>query len=320
MIDTHYDLLSICYVCYLKNDYSKIIEYSNEIKVSGVKKIIANLFFMSEEEMRNELHDNYYNKDVSILEMFKISKEILESYLSEIEFLYSIEGCDYLSINELDDLYNEGLRVILPVWNNTNIYGSGVRGNDGLTQEGKALINRAILLGIGIDLSHANDKTFFDIIDVIKENINNGKEVIALAGHSNSRRLCNIRRNLSDEELIALKSVNGYVGVLSNKHFVKCDENSTFKEKSTEYLKHIIYISNIIGIDKVMLSTDDMRYESDYDPDYLSVPIYDYKTIKNDIEKELLTYFNEEDTNKILYDNANLIIEKLKEKRHEKKL
>ena len=320
MIDTHYDLLSICYVCYLKNDYSKIIEYSNEIKKSGVKKIIANLFFMSEEEMKNELDDNYYNKDVSILEMFKISKQILESYLSETEFLYSIEGCDYLSISELEELYNEGLRVILPVWNNTNIYGSGIRGNTGLTPLGKELVNEAINLGIGIDLSHANEKTFFDIIDVIKENINNGKEVAVLAGHSNSKTLCDIKRNLSDEQLLALKSVGGYVGVLSNKHFVKCDENSTFEEKSREYLKHIIYISNFIGIDKVMLSTDDMRYESDYDPNYLSVPIYNYETIKSDIEKELLSYYSQEETNKILYDNANTIIEKLKEKRHEKEL
>ena len=44
MIDTHYDLLSICYKCYLLNDYSLIEKYSKEIIESKVKCIFANLF------------------------------------------------------------------------------------------------------------------------------------------------------------------------------------------------------------------------------------------------------------------------------------
>ena len=177
MVDSHYDLLSICYKCYLLNDYSLIEKYSKEIMSSGVKCIFANLYFMSEEEMKDELHPNYYNKDISILEMFRISKKILLSYLPNIDFVFSIEGCDYIKVNELEDLYNEGLRSILLVWNNENIYGSGVKTNKHLTSLGKEFLQEAIRLGIGIDLSHANEETFYDMIDVIKENIENGKNV-----------------------------------------------------------------------------------------------------------------------------------------------
>ena len=41
MVDTHYDLLTICYNCYLKKDYSKIESIANEIKSSGVKCIFG---------------------------------------------------------------------------------------------------------------------------------------------------------------------------------------------------------------------------------------------------------------------------------------
>lgn len=304
MVDTHYDLLSIAYVCYLKNDFTKIEKFASEIKNSGVKSIFANLYFESIDEMKEELHPNYYNENVSVLEMFKIGKLIIERYLPDIDFVYSIEGCDYIKTSELKSFYDEGLRSIILVWNTENIYGSGNRTNKGLTKEGIEFLNEAINLGIGIDLSHANEPTFYGMIDVIKDNINNGKKVLCYASHSNSRRLTDKKRNLTDEQLYAIKEVNGYVGVLSNAYFVSCGTTGTKKQQSREYLEHIIHISNIIGKDKVMLSTDDMRFVSDVDPDYGLAPIYNYLTIKEDIEKELLTYFNEEDTNNILFNNA----------------
>lgn len=314
MVDTHYDLLSICYTCYLKNDYTKIEEISNKIKNqnNNIKCIFANLYFMSKEEMIEELHPNYYNPNISILDMFKISKEILESYLPDIDFVYSIEGCDYVDINDLEDLYNEGLRSIIPVWNTENKYGSGNRTKKGLTKEGIEFINKAIDLGIGIDLSHANLNTFYGIIEVIKENQKMGREVICYASHSNSRKLCIRERNLTNEQLKLIKEVDGLVGVFSNRNFVTQDYNLTKQEQKLEYLKHIIYISKIVSIDNVMISTDDMSFCGDVDPEYYEIPIFDYSNIACENKELLLNYFTLQDTNKILYNNAyNKIIEKL---------
>lgn len=314
MVDTHYDLLTICYTCYLKNDYSKIEQITKDINNNkgNIKCIFANLYFMSKEEMIEELDQNYYREDVSILDMFKISKQILEYYLPNIDFIYSIEGCDYLDIDDLDALYNEGLRSIVLVWNTQNKYGSGNRTNIGLTYEGINFLNKAIDLGIGIDLSHANENTFNGIIEVIKENKRLGKEVICYASHSNSRTLCNRERNLTDKQLVEIKSVDGLVGVFSNINFINKTENLSYEEKCNSYLNHITHIANIIGIDSVMLSTDDMSFMADIDIEYADLPIYDYKNIYLEVIKTLQKEYNSSDIDNLTYKNAyQKIINKL---------
>jgi len=321
MVDTHYDLLSICYICYLKNDYTKIEEIVKKIKNNkySIKCIFANLYFMSEEEMKEELHNNYYNPNISVLDMFKISKTILESYLPNIDFIYSIEGCDYIDVNDLELLYNEGLRSIILVWNTENKYGSGNRNTKGLTRDGIIFINKAIELGIGIDLSHANLNTFYGLIEVIKENQRLGKDVVCYASHSNSKKLCIRERNLTNEQLKLIKEVNGLVGIFSNRNFITQDYNLTKQEQKLEYLKHIIYISNIVGIDNIMISTDDMSFCGDIDSEYYEIPIFDYSNIVSENKELLLSYFSLEDTNNILYNNAyNKIINKLNIKTNKK--
>ena len=298
MVDTHYDLLSICYTCYLKNDYTKIEEIVKKIKnnKNNIKCIFANLYFMSKEEMFEELGENYYNPNVPVLTMFKISKQILEYYLPDIEFIYSIEGCDYIDIEDLDDLYNEGLRSIVPVWNTENKYGSGNRTDKGLTEDGISLINKAIDLGMGIDLSHANLNTFCGIIDVIKENRRLGKNVICYASHSNARMLCDNKRNLTDEQLLAIKEVNGLVGICSYSKFV-----------NNKYIDHIIYIANLIGLDNIMLSTDDMSFLEKYK----GTNIYNYKNIYNELKEELSYKYDSNEIDKIMFKNAYRIINKI---------
>lgn len=316
MVDTHYDLLSICYTCYLKNDYTKIEEISKKIKNNkNIKCIFANLYFMSIDEMKEELHENYYNPTTSILTMFKISKQILEYYLPDIEFIYSIEGCDFVDINDLESLYEEGIKSIVTVWNTENKYGSGNRTNKGLTKEGIEFINKAIDLGIAIDLSHANINTFYGIIELIKENQNLGKKVICYASHSNSKTLCNKERNLDDNQLKALKEVNGLVGIFCNKHFITKDYNLNKDKINNIYLNHIMHISEIVGIDNVMLSTDDMSFMIDIDPEYEDTVMFDYSNIEKEISILLQTYFSVSTTNKIMYENAyDRVINKLNNK------
>ena len=317
MVDTHYDLLSIAYVCYLKGDYSKIINIANEIKESGVKAVFANLYFMSREEMEYELDSNYYRDNISVTQMFKTSKQVLEHYLPGIEFIYSIEGCDYVNACDLKELYDLGLRSIILVWNTKNKYGSGNRTNRGLTEAGKQFLKSAIDLGIGIDLSHANENTFFDMINLIKKEQNQGKDVICFASHSNARILCDRSRNLTDEQLAAIKNVGGLVGVLSNKNFVSDKKNLSNRELEIEYLKQIIYISNIIGRENLMLSTDDMRFCGDIDQEYLKLPIYEYKSLSSGIRNTLNLYFSSDDIENMMYNNAKeKIIVKLKERRN----
>lgn len=294
----------------MKNDYTKIEKIAKEIRNNSgnIKGIFANLYFMSKDEMVNELGKDYYKSNVSVLDMFKISKRILENYLPEIEFVYSIEGCDYINEDELEDFYDEGLRSIILTWNNKNKYGSGNSSMDGLTKEGISFITKAIELGMGIDLSHANEKTFYGIMEVIK--MNQDKNPICYASHSNSKRLCYVDRNLTDKQLITLKLMGGLVGIVSYKGFVYLNDFDSVRQRKA-YLEHIRYIVSIVGIDKVMISTDDMRFNSDFDKKYNYTSIYNYSTIYNDLKEDLLKFFKEEDVEKIMYNNAYGVIKKL---------
>lgn len=317
MIDTHYDLLSIAYVAYLKQDYSylrKISTFFNENNVSGV---IANLYFMSEEEMINELHPRYYQKDVSVLEMFKKAKDILISYLPNTDILFSIEGADYINDNnELEALYNNGLNSLIIAWNTRSKYASGNRSSEGLTDLGRSLLNKATSLGIGIDVSHANKKTFDDIIDLVSKAKLNSNNVCCYASHSNSKEVCNKDRNLSDDQLLKLKNVDGQVGIFSNKKFIINYDNNEFVnqyEKENTYLNHIEHISNIIGKDNIMLATDDMDFCSSYDKEYGEVQIFDYSNLRNSIYNVLSQKYDDEEIYNMMYGTVkNKIFDKIR--------
>ena len=303
MIDTHYDLLTIAYVAYLKNDYSyleKISKYFNEKNVTGV---IANLYFMSLDEMRDELHPDYYREDVSVLEMFKIAKKVLDTYLPDTNILYSIEGADYIKdSDELRGLKEAGLDALIMCWNTKSKYASGNRSNQGLTTEGKELLETAIDLGLGIDLSHANKETFNDIITTIGD-----RNVCVYASHSNSRSLCDRERNLDDEQLLKLKNIGGLVGVFSNRNFIvdnSIKDTVSEEEKYQKYIEHIDYISSIVGFDHVMVATDDMDFCKDVDPEYGETSIYDYENIASLLISQLDRKYGYEVAYKIICGNA----------------
>jgi membrane dipeptidase len=302
MIDMHYDMLSVIYNCYLRNDFSYIESWIKNYNSDNVSGLIANLYFMNEEEMKEEFGEYY--KEIDVVEMFKISTEIFNQYLPNTNVLFSIEGSDYIKDeNELEELYKLGLRNILLVWNNPNKYGSGNKGSYGLTEEGKRFLKKVIDLGISIDVSHMNKNTFYDTINLVKEEISKGKEVKVIASHSNAYSLCNQERNLDDDQLKALKEVNAIVGVVSYSKFVK-DVNSSYEELKDMYLKHINHIVDIMGINNVGISTDDMMFIRVLFNDNHGKPVFNYETIKNDLKELLKEKYNEEEIENILYKNV----------------
>lgn len=316
MFDMHYDLLSIIYRDYLNNDFTFTKNWIKNYNEENVKGLIANLYFMSGEEMAEELHPNYWTETSSVVPMFEKSIEILTALTKDkkLNILYGIEGCDYIKDEqELTRLYQLGLRSICLVWNNQNQYGSGNRTENGLTKRGEQFIWKAISLGIALDLSHANEKTFYDIIKIIKEAKMLGVNPVVYASHSNSRILCNRDRNLKDEQLKALKSVDGYVGVMSNRNFITQNNSSLSDDVIRQnYIKHIDHIAKIIGYDHMTVSTDDMTFMSEIDYEYETLPIYNYSSIKNDLLCDLKKNYSTELCNDIMYENANKIYQKLK--------
>ncbi len=302
MIDLHQDLLSILYNGYLNDDYSYVEEWCKNFHSDNVFGLLANLYFMSPQEMKKEIGD----MDINVLEMFSKSVELFHKYLPNEKVVFSIEGCDYIKDTlELEKLYELGLRNILLVWNNPNKYGSGNRDSYGLTNEGKIFLKKAIDLGICIDLSHMNKNTFYDTIHLIEEEKKLGKKVRVIASHSNCYSVCRNERNLDDEQLMALKRVGGVLGIVSYGVFVSPDN----EHLEDEYLKHIDKAISIMGIDQVAVSSDDMTFCKRLFDTYYGPMIFPYHEIAWKIRKLLKRNYSDEEIDKILYLNISRVFE-----------
>jgi len=330
MYDMHYDLLTIIYYNMRKNNNmanpEKMITDCLKIYSNNIIGGIINLYFMSKEEMKEELDineneltnvKNMFQKSISDLELLKQAGVIPLN----TDFIYSIEGCDYFQDeNELEALYDMGLRAILPVWNEKNKFGSGNRSKEGLTDLGIRLIKKAIDLNIIIDVSHANEKTFYDILDVIEEEQKLGKKVNLIASHSNVRTLCDRERNLSDEQLKRLKDLGGYIGLFTNGNFLSKDnEEIMYEERQNNYLKHLDYIINNIGFttDKILVSTDDMNFNPD--KSYHNLEAFPIETISTKLHNLIEKNYNKEHADNILVNNAQKLFKNVKEKSYTNK-
>lgn len=316
MFDLHYDLLTYIYMN--KNNLKEVKEHSEKIFKDNITGGIFNLFYMSPKEMKEEL--GIEKDEINIIQNLKtVNKIIYENNLipPNIKYIYGIEGLDYLEkIEDIDEIYDLGVRSVNIVWNNDNKFGGGTKGDTtrGLTDLGKELVKKLVDKKIAIDLSHANEKTFFDIIDLCNELKNKGKNPIIFASHSNAKELCNHPRNLSDNQIRKIKELDGVIGIVGVKSF--CIEEKEFdnhKEKyQNAYIEHIKYIRDILGgIDNIAVSTDDMTYYKTIYYEHFNV--FKQEEMKRELEKLLYNNkFSKEDIDKILYSNFdNKILQRL---------
>ncbi len=123
-----------------------------------------------------------------------------------IAALIGIEGGHVLggSVERLEEFYRAGVRCLTLTWMNTNEIADSSDGESewsGLSPAGREVIAAMNRLGMVIDLSHASDRTFFDVIEASAHPV--------LVSHSSSREICDIPRNISDEMLRALAENGG---------------------------------------------------------------------------------------------------------------
>lgn len=315
MYDFHYDLLTKIYIDYLNHDLNAITLFCTQnYGKHNVSGLVANLSFMSDQEMKDEYHV-CYSKKHNLIQMFEITTNIAKKIIPNIEILFSIEGCDKLNnIQDLKQLYNLGLRAIAPVWNEKNQFGSGIRTELGLTTLGKQLIIEAIDLGIAIDLSHTNLKTFDDIINIVNEEIKVGKDPIVYASHSNCFNFCPRKRNLTDDQIKKLKSINAYIGIFSNTNFISLEKLDQLQYEGL-YIKHIKHIKKIYGnVDHIVLSTDDMKWCENTNSSYGKSHLFSYNSLQKNIKNILSKEFSLDEVEKIMYKNGQKIFETINKK------
>ena len=123
--------------------------------------------------------------------------------------LLSIEGGSALAgrLEALEQFAACGVRMITVTWNGENELGcgSGCGKPDGLTAFGKQAVRRMGEWGIIPDVSHLNQRGFWDVLE--------NTEGPVVASHSLSAAVHPHPRNLSDEQFTALAERGGLVGL-----------------------------------------------------------------------------------------------------------
>ncbi|RME61092.1 MAG: peptidase, partial [Caldilineae bacterium] len=152
--------------------------------------------------------------------------------------------------------YEAGLRSLGITWSRPNAFGHGVpfafpAGPDtgpGLTEAGKRLVQACNELGILVDLSHLNEKGFWDVAAL--------SQAPLVATHSGVHALCATPRNLTDKQLDAIAESGGVVGVNFHTGFLRKDGRADRETSLEEIVTHAAYIADRVGVDHVALGSD----------------------------------------------------------------
>ncbi len=176
----------------------------------------------------------------------------------QIAAIFHIEGAEPIDpdLKALDVLHQSGLRSIGPVWSRSNVFGHGVPfrfpsspdTGDGLTERGKALVRRCNELGIMVDLSHLNEKGFWDVAGISSAPL--------VATHSNAHAQCRSSRNLTDDQIRAIGQSGGMIGLNFANGFLRADGRWQSENGLDSMLRHLDHLIALAGEDHVGLGSD----------------------------------------------------------------
>ena len=213
---------------------------------------ISNWFSLVERAMyqSRKLHDlaDDYNDEIIVVKSNADFKELLNRRKTEkrvVGGFLGIEGghCLEGNIDNLENLYDEGVRMLGPTHFFDNELGGSAHGQTkaGLTAFGKQVINRMNKLGIIIDLAHASPNMIDDILDMTKYPV--------LVSHTGVKGTMDNARNLSNEHIIKIAEGGGLIGVA----YFKGAVSTPLTEGIVDAMKHI---KSIAGVDCIALGSD----------------------------------------------------------------
>ena len=153
----------------------------------------------------------------------------------KIAAMLGVEGGHMIEddLNKLDAIYRRGGRYLTLTHNISPSWATSAADetthpnlpHKGLTEFGKKVVQRMNRLGMLIDVSHAGDQTFWDVINLTTKPI--------IASHSSVYSLVPQRRNLKDDQIKAIAKNGGVIQINFNPGFI----DKSFADKETAFLK-----------------------------------------------------------------------------------
>jgi membrane dipeptidase len=259
--------------------------------------------------------------------------------------MFGVEGGHMIENNleNLNNFYYRGVRYMTLTWNNSTDWATSALDettkadslkHKGLTEFGKQVVKRMNELGMLVDLSHVGIQTFWDAINTTTKPV--------LVSHSCVYSLCPHRRNLKDDQILAVGKNGGVIhlnfysgfidssfdrrtNLFNNNH--KAERDSLLKQNPEPYfadvflfekypeevkalrpplsllIDHLDYIVKLIGVDHVGIG-------SDYDGvNSLPQQLDDITSMPLITKELLLRGYSKKDIRKILGENFLRIFE-----------
>ncbi len=256
------------------------------------------------DELRGQQAIDYYEKNRQyFLEQLKRYRELMGMATTSAEVrrlwqkkrlaaLLTVEGGSVLAgqLERVAMLAGDGVRMLTLTWNNANEIGGGQLSEGGLTNFGREVIPALEEYGIIIDLSHLNDTTMAQVLSLLRRP--------PVVSHSGSRSVCRHKRNLTDEQFVAVVRKGGIVGLPLADIFL--DENTP---TIFSFVSHIRQFIRLGGEDALALGSD---FDGANIPDFANTPA---KLVA--LRPYLLRYgMSEQQVEKLYWRNAMAFLER----------
>jgi len=122
----------------------------------------------------------------------------------KIAAVLTMEGAEQLEETSVENAYARGIRACTLTWNYSNLIGGSNVSGGGITPYGEEFLKRCERVGMLVDVSHSSEALFYDVARLSR--------VPFIASHSNARSIGSHRRNLTDEQFMALCRADGVAG------------------------------------------------------------------------------------------------------------
>ena len=222
-----------------------------------------------------------------------------------IAAILHFEGAEAIDpqLNALEVFYRAGLRSLGLVWSRPNAFAEGVPFRfpstpdigPGLTPAGRELVRACNRLGIMVDLSHLNERGYWDVAETSSAPL--------VATHSNAHALTPASRNLLDSQLDAIRRSDGIVGVNFAVEFTREDGGHEANTPLDAIVRHFSYLRDRMGVEHV-------GFGSDFDGATVPAELGDAAGLPRLVDALRGAGFSDDDLRKIAHENWLRVLER----------
>lgn len=267
-----------------KIDLAGIAKYNPQLAnkyISGgsiTPTAYADLIFDKIEQMVDGL-DHYLSIARTPQDLYEDKRKGRKSIMLGIENGLALNH----DVTNVKHFAQRGITYITLCHNGDNDICDSARGchtHNGVSSFGRQVIEEMNRQGVMVDLSHAGEETFYDAVELSK--------VPVVCSHSNCKALCDVPRNLTDDQLRTLAAHGGVAQITLYHGFLRKEGKANLMD-AMQHLEHAI---KIMGIDHVGLGTD-------FDGDGGISGLADASELLNFTQELLARRYSEHDIEKI---------------------